>query len=248
MKAVILAGGRGRRLNQYSEDRNKCMLLFGGIPLIEHSLRHIEALPIPEIIIVVGYRAEDIINHYGINYNGKKIRYVIQREQRGLVHALECCQESLEDHDFMLFLGDEIMIDPYHREMLSNFYDESAIALCGVVRVEDRLQISKTYSVVVNHGLQIFRLIEKPKHPANDLMGTGNCIFKNKIFSYIAQTPINQVRLEKELPDLIQCAIDDGQLVKAFPVCKQYVNINSEDDISIIQSRFGKNIDYGVAL
>jgi len=78
---------------------------------------------------------------------------------------------------------------------------------------------------------RIFRFIEKPRKPMNDWMGTGNCIFKNEIFSYIERTPINPNRGEKELPDLIQCAIDEGNIVKSFVICDQYFNINSEEDL-----------------
>jgi dTDP-glucose pyrophosphorylase len=51
-------------------------------------------------------------------------------------------------------------------------------------------------------------------------------------------TPIHHQRQEKELPDLIQCAIDDGKLVKSFFVCDKYANINSTDDIEFAESFF----------
>jgi dTDP-glucose pyrophosphorylase len=72
----------------------------------------------------------------------------------------------------------------------------------------------------------------------NNLMGTGNCIFKNEILSYIPQTPINQKRGEKELVDLIQCAIDEGHIVKSFLICDQYFNVNSPEEIKEAQSYF----------
>lgn len=236
MKAIILAGGRGKRLNPYTKDINKCIIPFKGKPLIEYSLDCIAVLPVDEIIIVVGYRAEDIINNYGIHYKNKKIRYVIQQEQLGLVNAIECCQDALEGHDFLLFLGDEIMIKPYHQSMFDYFLREDLFGVCGVVEVADRNLISKTYSIFFGDDKRIYRLIEKPKNPLNNYMGTGNCIFKNELLSYIPITPINQNRKEKELPDLIQCAVDDGKVIKAVIVCNQYVNVNSEDDISIIES------------
>jgi UDP-N-acetylglucosamine diphosphorylase / glucose-1-phosphate thymidylyltransferase / UDP-N-acetylgalactosamine diphosphorylase / glucosamine-1-phosphate N-acetyltransferase / galactosamine-1-phosphate N-acetyltransferase len=61
-------------------------------------------------------------------------------------------------------------------------------------------------------------------------MGTGNCVFANAILSYIDMTPVNQVRGEKELPDLIQCAVDDGQPVKMHRVGERYINVNAMDD------------------
>ena len=109
MKALILAGGRGNRLNEFSENQNKCMIAFRGKPLIEHILENTSALDFSEIVIVVGYKAEDIINHYGISFKKKRIRYVIQPEQKGLVHAIECARKALDGEDFFLMLGDEVM-------------------------------------------------------------------------------------------------------------------------------------------
>jgi len=241
MKAVILAAGRGKRLEGISKPVNKCMLEFNGKPLIHYSLESARLSQVDEIIIVVRYRAEDIINAFGIDYDNIRIRYVIQEELKGLVHAIEQCEEALGGEDFILLLADEILIDPQPMEMIETFNKEKLFVMCGVTRVEDRNQIKKTYSVIYNpEDKRIYRLIEKPRNPVSDIMGTGNCIFKNKIFEYIPHTPINQTRKEKELPDLIQCAIDDGNSVKLFFIGAQYVNINTPDDIEIAERLFKK--------
>ena len=49
-------------------------------------------------------------------------------------------------------------------------------------------------------------------------------------------TPINQIRNEKALPDLIQCAIDDGQLVMYHLLTSKYVNVNTLEDITVIEN------------
>ncbi len=244
MKAVILAAGRGKRLKEVTEQSisNKCMLKFNNKPLLEYSLNAAVLCDIKEIIIVVGYRAEEIINTYGINYNNVQIRYVIQQEQKGLVHAIEQCQEAIGNEDFILFLGDELLINPNPMEMVKKFKSENLFVICGVTEVEDKSQIRNTYSVIYSTETnEIYRLIEKPRNPVNNLMGTGNCILKNEIFNYIPYTPINQTRHEKELPDLIQCAIDDGKPVKLFRIASYYVNINTPDEINRAENLFQKN-------
>lgn len=239
MKAVILAAGRGRRLHDYTDECNKCMLKFHGKHLIEYSLEAAHKSAVKEIIIVVGYRAEDIINTYGISYKGLKIRYVIQKELKGLVNAIESTQNAVDGEDFILFLADEIMLDPDPGKMIDTFKREELFSVCGVVFVEDTSKISKTYAVIYNQeDNRIYRLIEKPRHPVNNIMGTGNCVFRYEIFKYIPLTPINQVRKEKELPDLIQSAIDDGHPVKLFNLDSDYININTEEDIVIAEKIF----------
>jgi len=232
VKALILAGGRGKRLGEMTNSLNKCMLELGGKPVIEYNIdRAAEIKDIDEIVIVVGHRAEDIINRYGTNYNGKRIRYVIQWEQKGLVHAIECARDAIEGEDFFLLLGDEVLVNSRHKEMLEEFKRGDAFAICGVMFQKDEEKINRTYTVLTDENGRVFRLIEKPKKALNNWQGTGHCVFKNEILSYIERTPIHPERGEKELPDLIQCAVDDGQVVKIFDVCDQYTNINSEEDL-----------------
>ncbi len=60
----------------------------------------------------------------------------------------------------------------------------------------------------------------------------NDCVFRSKILDYIDRTPIHPERKEKELPDLIQSAVDDGQMFGIFKICKKYANINSEEDLT----------------
>jgi dTDP-glucose pyrophosphorylase len=238
MKALILAGGRGKRLNQHTESNNKCMLPLMGKPLIQYSLENAVSAGMDSIVIVVGYRAEDVINYFGTEFQGIKISYVIQNERKGLVHAIECARDALNGSNFMLFLADEVLISPVHGEMLQRFRKENLFAICGTVCVKDRSQISKTYTLMGDENTnRIFRLIEKPRIAINDIMGTGNCIMRSDIFNYVKRTPINIERNEKELPDLIQCAVDEGQMVKYFDIGDGYFNINTPDDIAVAEEQ-----------
>jgi len=235
MKALLLAGGRGKRLDDLSAVRNKSMTIINGRPAIEYNLQYAINAGVEEIVIVVGYRAEDIINYLGNRYHDVAIRYVIQKEQKGLVHAIECARETIGQNDFMLMLADEIMKNPHHKEMISEYKRSGAFALCGILTVENRNLIKKTYTLIQDSEGRIFRLIEKPRNPLNQFMGTGDCVFNNKIFDYIEYTPIHHERKEKELPDLIQCAIDDGMDVRSFLICDKYVNINTKEDIQMAE-------------
>jgi dTDP-glucose pyrophosphorylase len=235
MKALILAGGRGKRLDDLSVNNNKCMIQVKGRPAIEYNLDNAVSADVDEIILVVGYRAEDIINYLGTSYKNKRLRYVIQWEQQGLVHAIECAREALAGDDFMLLLGDEIMMNPRHRAMVEEFKKGDSFALCGILRVDNTDLIKRTYTLIQNDNSRIHRLIEKPRSPLNNYQGTGDCVFRNSILNYIEVTPIHHERNEKELPDLIQCAIDEGQIVKSFIICDKYTNINTKEDIAMAE-------------
>ncbi len=246
MKALVLAAGRGDRLGEHPDDGNKCMLRLFGKPLVQYSLENAVRAGAEEIIIVVGFRAEAIINAFGIDFRGVRIRYVIQDEPRGLVHAIETSAGAIEGHDFMLFLADEILWHPHHEAMLEMFRNEDLFVVCGVVQEKDREQIRKTYALIEDErDRRIYRLIEKPRRPPSDVRGTGNCVFRSSILDYVEVTPINQSRGEKELPDLIQCAIDDGHIVRAFDIGDGYVNINTPGDIAIAEAENAGWLDDG---
>ena len=138
----------------------------------------------------------------------------------------------------MLLLGDEILVNPRHPAMIEEFKRGQDFVLCGVLLVDNRTLIRRTYSVIQDGDRRVYRLIEKPENPSNNIMGTGDCVFKNEIFNYIDRTPIHPNRQEKELPDLIQCAIDDGKIVRSFTVCDRYANINSEEDLIVARAFF----------
>jgi len=244
VKALILAGGKGSRLRDRPDAPPKPLLPVGSKRLMDFSLQNAASAGVTEIIVVVSYFTEEVINHYGSSYHGVPITYKIQNEPRGLVHAIECSAGALGSSPFVLLLADEVFVGADLSTMVERFEREKLFAVLGVVEVEDRSQISKTYSILEDSQTgRIHRLIEKPKRPHNNIMGTGYCVFANAILSYIDACPVNQTRGEKELPDLIQCAIDDGQPVKTHDMRAKYINVNTMDDFRAAFELFKKHAE-----
>jgi|GEM_PF-142058 len=242
MKALILAGGRGKRLSEFTKDKNKSMISLFEKPVIEYNLEHAVEAEVNEIIILIGYKGEEVKRYFGKEYKGIPIKYAVQREQRGLVHAIECAKKEIGNSDFFLMLADEIMPKARIKQMVEKFKKEELFALCGVVYEEDKGSIGKTYSAMTNEKGRVFRLIEKPKVTINRIKGTGHCILKNEILDYIERTPINANRGEKELVDLIQVAIDDGKKVYIYPISREgYVNINTKEDYELSKELIRKS-------
>jgi NDP-sugar pyrophosphorylase family protein len=115
--------------------------------------------------------------------------------------------------------------------MAAAFYREGYFAVCGVLDENDPVSIRKTYSVIEDESGRIHRLIEKPRNPFTGVKGTGNCIFRKEILNYIQYTPIHYLRKEKELPGLLQEAIDDGERIFSFRYCQKYLNVNHYEEL-----------------
>jgi len=107
MQAVVLAAGKGTRLRPLTDDKPKGMVEVDGKPILSHCFDQLVDLGTDELVVVVGYLKEEIIDHYGDEYEGIPITYAHQREQKGLAHALLTVEEYIDDH-FMLILGDNV--------------------------------------------------------------------------------------------------------------------------------------------
>ena len=66
MKVVILAGGRGLRLNNMTDEVPKPMIMINGIPLIQHVINHYNHYGFNDFIICTGYKSE-VIEDYFLN-------------------------------------------------------------------------------------------------------------------------------------------------------------------------------------
>lgn len=241
MKALILAGGYGSRfassraahLGEPEAPAHKCLTPIGHRRVIDVSLTTAVELGVDEIVLVVGYLAESVQAACGTHYRGVPITYAYQSERRGLVHAMMCGREALGDADFWLFLGDEVLIDANHQVMQQRFHDDEAFLICGMIPTTEPERISRNYTLAFDEGSRrVWRLVEKPPRPFTPYIGTGHCIFRNKILSYMDLMPIDPRTGNKELAGLIQYAIDVGELVlcHSFDEMFYYVNINTYQD------------------
>lgn len=106
MQAIILAAGRGTRMDELTTATPKPMLPVAGRPLLEYK---IDALPdsIDEVILIVGYLKDVIKRHFGAVYGGKRVRYIEQGELNGTAGALWSAKEMLHDR-FLVMMGDDI--------------------------------------------------------------------------------------------------------------------------------------------
>ncbi|WP_045220546.1 sugar phosphate nucleotidyltransferase [Desulfonatronum thioautotrophicum] len=235
MKALILAAGTGKRVRSAQNIINKCLYEVSGMPLIEHALRTAAILDeLDEIILVVGYQAESIINRYGTSYLGKKITYRIQSRPKGVLDALNVASSDLEGDDFMLFFGNETVFSGRHQEMIDMFLKENADAVCGLVRPIDPTRVVRTYAVILDaHGV-ISRLIERPVKILNEWQGTGYCVLKNSVLKHISRVPVHPVAGEQTLPDLLQNVVDQGGLVRGFHLADDYLSILTRDDLEML--------------
>ncbi|SEH46382.1 glucose-1-phosphate thymidylyltransferase [Halopenitus malekzadehii] len=107
MQSVILAAGKGTRLEPLTDDKPKPLVEVDGRPILEDVFDNLIEIGVDEFVVVVGYQKQRIIERYGDEYRDVPITYAHQREQNGLAHALLQAEPHVEG-DFVLMLGDNI--------------------------------------------------------------------------------------------------------------------------------------------
>ena len=90
MKAIILAAGRGSRMNTLTDDRPKCLVKLRGRTLLDWQLQALREAGITEIAIVTGYRRELLVNYNLVEFNNPRWA------QTNMVSSLACAHEWLE--------------------------------------------------------------------------------------------------------------------------------------------------------
>lgn len=193
MQAVILAGGEGWRLRPLTKNRPKALIPVGNRPLIDYCIDALLESGIRDIIVVVGYRREQVIRH--LNALDHEVRVVVQERQLGSAHALACAAPHI--HDSTLVLSGD------------NYIDSSSIEKMG--SAGNAIMVTSSFSpahygvVTVKNGC-VTDFVEKPDEKGPSLVNSGLYLFTPGVIRSIQ---------ERELSDLIIRLLSDGVCIKA---------------------------------
>lgn len=173
MQVVILAAGRGVRMGKLTEDTPKPMLEINGRPILAYK---IEALPkiIDEVVLVVGYLKEQIIDYFGYKYNGRKIIYVEQEELNGTGGAINLAKDILKGK-FLVMMGDDL----YAKKDIESVIKHDLAVLGLEVMDPERFGIIKT-----NEDGAVVDIVEKPNIAGPALANIGLYVLNESFFDY----------------------------------------------------------------
>src|SRR5210317_2228860 len=108
MKAIILAGGRGKRLRPITDYVPKPLVPIKNVPIIEWQLKYLKKFGISEVIICTGYKQEMIENHLNMKDIGMKIKFSIEKTPLGTGGAIKKAGKMIKDKSFFVINGDTI--------------------------------------------------------------------------------------------------------------------------------------------
>lgn len=237
MKAVVLAAGEGTRLRPLTEDKPKGMVEVNGKPILTYCFEQLAELGADELVVVVGYRKQDIIDHYGDDYEGLPITYAHQREQKGLAHALLTVEEHIDD-DFMLMLGDNIF--NANLEDVVRRQREARADAAFLVEEVDWDEASRYGVCDTNKYGEVTVVVEKPEEPPSNLVMTGFYTFSPAIFHacHLVQ-PSN--RGEYEISEAIDLLIQSGRTIDAIGIDGWRIDIGYPEDRDEVEKRLAQD-------
>ena len=130
MQALILAAGTGSRLGKHTKDNTKCMLEINNVSLIKHTLEKLNNVGVRKLILVVGYKKDNLIQHVGDKYKDIDIEYVENPiyDQTNNIYSLYLAKDKLEQDDTILLESDLI----FEEEVLQRLLDDERRSLAVV--------------------------------------------------------------------------------------------------------------------
>jgi glucose-1-phosphate thymidylyltransferase len=212
MKGVILAGGRGTRLDPLTEITNKHLLPVGKEPMIWHAVKQLCGSGIAEIIVITStHHMGHIVNSLGSGKRfGCEFTYRVQEEAGGIAHALALAEKFANGGKIVVVLGDNVFeysikahVDDFHRQL------NGARVLLKEVGDPER------YGVAALDEKQVISVEEKPAKPKSNYAVVGCYMYDETVFDLIRETRLS-ARGELEITTVNSLYIKLGRLHYGF--------------------------------
>lgn len=225
MRAIILAGGKGRRLRPYTTVLPKPLMPVGDRPILEIVVRQLKAAGFSQITFAVGYLAELIRAVFGDGERfGLSIDYSFEEQPLGTAGPLSLV--SPPEDDFLVMNGDVVTDLDFVRFMEFHREQES----CATLAVY-RKSVPISLGVLdVNEQDDVVGYSEKPTlhYPVS----TGIYCFRPDVLRFL------QKNERCDLPELVTKLMARGERVKAFRFDGYWLDIGRPEDYEVAAEKF----------
>ena len=235
-QAVILAAGEGRRLRPFTASMPKAMLSIAGKPILQYIIEALAENGIRNIVLVVGYRKEQIFDYIGAGERfNVEINYIEQEKQLGTASALMKARSAVDD-EFMLLPGDKLI----DAETISQLISVKPPVML-VKKVENPLRSSVV--MVDNESVKKAMLRERRaigynREPGIFMVNTGIYAFNKEIFDFIEGEPI--------LPAVLSNMINMGKEINALETKGAWLDVTYPWDIISLNASVLRDIKESV--
>ncbi len=199
--AVVLAAGKGKRLQPLTASRTKAMAPVAGKPIVARVMESLAAHGVQRFILVVSPEDSQITSYFAASPH--EIRFVLQPERKGMGDALLHAAPFITG-DFILSACDNLMETADIAQALAAWQVEPLPqAVLSLLRVS-AAEIPHTGIVALQEGW-VTRIVEKPAltEAPSDIASIPLYIFTSSFLDYLPSIRPS-ARGEYELQDAIQ--------------------------------------------
>lgn len=242
MKAIVLAAGKGSRLQSEKFNLPKVLRRANDRPLISYVLDSIDFIAPQDIEIVVGYMREKVMEELGDAYG-----YSVQEEQLGTGHAVMCTREHMEGYDGQVLIcyGDMPLVKPETYKKLVDKHLESGAHCTLLTAIEEN---PPAYGRIVRgaDGKLTNIVEEKDCTPEQKLIkevNVGIYVFDAKeLMAGLGELKNSNAQNEYYLTDMPQIFIEKGLSVETFAIenSTEYFGVNTMEDLEFCENELKK--------
>lgn len=232
MQAVVPAAGAGTRLRPLTTDRPKGLVDVAGQPLLAHVFDQLAELSVDEIVVIIGYKGDQIESHFGATYESLPLTYVGQPERHGLAHAVALAAPHI-DGDFVLHNGDNVC-----RANLGDLLDrQRANDAIGTVLVESvSAERAAEAGVFEIEDGAIVGLVEKPDVPPSTIVPRGIWALDKRVIHACTLVRPGHTG-EREFSHAVDLCLHAGWAIETIELDGWCRNVNTVADITAVERR-----------
>ncbi len=251
MKGLLLSGGRGTRLRPLTHTSAKQLVPVANKPVLFYGIEALRGAGLTDIGIIVGDTHEEIEAACGDGSRfDVKLTYIRQAEPLGLAHAVLTAREFLDNDEFVMYLGDNLIINGI-KELVDQFREERPNSMVLLARVPNPEQ----FGVAELEDGKVVNLVEKPAEPKSDLALVGVYMFDKNILQ-AADSIKPSPRGELEITDAIQWLVDNDFRVNPHIVSGWWKDTGKLEDmleanrmiLATLEAKTHGSIDEGTRL
>ena len=233
MQAVVPAAGSGTRLRPLTDEKPKGLVTVADKPLLAHGFDRLVELDLDRIVVVIGYRGDQIREYFGHTYRDMPLRYGTQENRLGLAHAILQAEPHIDD-DFLVYNGDNVILDSL-RPVVRTYEHSDADAVL-LVENATRETARETGVVTTDDQGTVTALVEKPDDPPSTQITTGVYLLPHSIFEDCRSISPSD-RDEYELIDAIDRLRDRGGVIQTVTLDGWRYNVNTPQDVKAVTAK-----------
>ncbi len=216
--AVIMAGGRGLRLQPLTDVTPKPLLKVGGKPIMEHNLDRLASFGISNFWISIKYLGDQIENYFG---NGKtkniKVEYVKESNPLGTIGAVS--QIINFEHDYILITNSDLLTNIDYEQFFLDFINQNSdLAILTIP-----YNVNIPYAVLETRDGEVHSIKEKPTYTYYS--NGGIYLIKREMLEFIPESSLY------DATDLIQNLIENNKKVTSYPFSGYWLDVGKHEDL-----------------